>query len=98
MAQPRFPSSLLWAGQRRMRPGTPSSGGRSVARSADAWFPPFTRFARCGRCGVEKMPSNSSKLATTVTRSVSGFFVSPPPTPPLTLDFPSSHSHFPRAP
>ena len=34
MAQPRFPSSLLWAGQRRMRPGTPSSrGGRSFALS-----------------------------------------------------------------
>ena len=60
-----FPLFLLWAGQRRMRPGTPSSGGRSVGRrAADAWFPPFTRFARCGRCGVEKMPSKSSKLAT----------------------------------
>ena len=68
MAQPRFPSSLLWAGQNAARdPFQSRSVGRSVARSADAWFPPFTRFARCGRCGVEKMPSNSSKLATTVT-------------------------------
>ena len=66
MAQPRFPLSAL--GGAECGPGPlPAVVGPSLGRSADAWFPPFTRFARCGRCGVEKMPSNSSKLATTVT-------------------------------
>ena len=98
MAQPRFPSSLLWAGQRRMRPGTPSSrGGRSFALSVGGCVVSPVHAIRSLR-SLRRGKNAFKLLQIGDHRDLLAFFVSPPPTPSSTLDFSSSHSHFFLAP